>query len=200
MHEGLCIIAADLRYPAYDDRKDVLLHSSLYLRSSRSSFNAARLCGMAAPITTPDHTIRYAMQADVPTVYVSSPSMRKNSRHAKRPKRCSSPLWLSRSILPAPPQPHPLRQSSRKAMHALCSSVSASLQRQSSDSPSTFPNYSTWTGPGIYIEDMIVTTSHRGKGYGKALMSVCARAVGGVGGVKGVNEYGMGRLQWSVLK
>jgi hypothetical protein len=53
---------------------------------------------------------------------------------------------------------------------------------------------------GIQMEDMIVTTSQRGKGYGKALLSALARELGGAEGVKGVNEYGLGRLQWSMLE
>ena len=48
---------------------------------------------------------------------------------------------------------------------------------------------------------MIVTETQREKGYGKALLATLARDVGGVqGGAKGVNQYGMGRLQWSVLE
>jgi ribosomal protein S18 acetylase RimI-like enzyme len=46
----------------------------------------------------------------------------------------------------------------------------------------------------IYIEDRAVTSSHRGKGYGKALLWAMAREVGNA------NEYKMGRLQLSVLK
>jgi hypothetical protein len=38
---------------------------------------------------------------------------------------------------------------------------------------------------GIQMEDMIVTTSQRGKGYGKALLSALARELGGAEGVKG---------------
>jgi hypothetical protein len=50
---------------------------------------------------------------------------------------------------------------------------------------------------GIQIGDMIFTSLQRGKGYGKALLSALTREVEGV---KGVNEYGIGRLQWSMLK
>ena len=52
-------------------------------------------------------------------------------------------------------------------------------------------NYSTWTGThGIYLEDLFIRDSVRGKGYGKALLahlaSICL-------------ERGYHRLQWWVL-
>jgi GNAT superfamily N-acetyltransferase len=54
-----------------------------------------------------------------------------------------------------------------------------------------FYNYSTWRGhAGIYVEDLYVRPSHRGKGIGKALLTrVAAIAV----------EEGCPRLEWSVL-
>jgi GNAT superfamily N-acetyltransferase len=54
-----------------------------------------------------------------------------------------------------------------------------------------FYSYSTWAGhAGIYLEDLFVTPSFRGKGIGKALLSaVAAIAV----------AEGCPRLEWSVL-
>jgi ribosomal protein S18 acetylase RimI-like enzyme len=54
-----------------------------------------------------------------------------------------------------------------------------------------FHNFSTFLGkPGIYLEDLFVRTEHRGRGYGKALLSrLAAIAV----------ERSCGRLEWSVL-
>lgn len=54
-----------------------------------------------------------------------------------------------------------------------------------------FYNYSTWRGhAGIYLEDLFVRPSFRGKGIGKALLSrVAAIAV----------AEGCPRLEWSVL-
>ena len=55
-----------------------------------------------------------------------------------------------------------------------------------------FYNYSTWRArPGIYLEDLYVRQTTRGKGYGKALLVALAREVVAMGG---------GRLEWSVLK
>ncbi|KAK1758758.1 putative acetyltransferase NATA1-like protein [Echria macrotheca] len=54
-----------------------------------------------------------------------------------------------------------------------------------------FYNYSTWRArPGIYLEDLIVTESERGKGHGKRLLVELAKEVVKMGG---------GRLEWSVL-
>ncbi|GAC1420826.1 MAG: hypothetical protein NVSMB62_15190 [Acidobacteriaceae bacterium] len=54
-----------------------------------------------------------------------------------------------------------------------------------------FFNYSTWRGhTGVYLEDLFVRTSFRGKGIGKALLaSVAAAAV----------AEGCPRLEWAVL-
>ena len=54
-----------------------------------------------------------------------------------------------------------------------------------------FLNFSSFRGRnGIYLEDIFVSPSHRGKGIGKALLTNLARRC--------VNE-GWARLEWSVL-
>jgi L-amino acid N-acyltransferase YncA len=54
-----------------------------------------------------------------------------------------------------------------------------------------FLNFSTWLGTaGIYLEDLIVRTEHRGKGYGLQLMRTLASTC---------VEKGYSRFQWSVL-
>jgi len=54
-----------------------------------------------------------------------------------------------------------------------------------------FHNYSTFRAqPGIYLEDLYVQPAHRGRGYGKALLSRVAQLA--------VNR-GCGRFEWSVL-
>lgn len=55
-----------------------------------------------------------------------------------------------------------------------------------------FYNYSTWrAAPGIYLEDLYVQPSARGKGYGFQLLKYLATEVVKIGGR---------RLEWSVLK
>jgi GNAT superfamily N-acetyltransferase len=54
-----------------------------------------------------------------------------------------------------------------------------------------FPTYSSFRGqPGLYLEDVFVRSEYRGRGIGKALLAVVARAA---------VERGCGRLEWSVL-
>jgi GNAT superfamily N-acetyltransferase len=54
-----------------------------------------------------------------------------------------------------------------------------------------FHNYSTFLGrPGIYIEDLFVEESCRGRGFGRALLLYVARLA---------KERRCGRLEWAVL-
>src|SRR5690349_8393958 len=54
-----------------------------------------------------------------------------------------------------------------------------------------FANFSTFSGrPGIYLEDLYVRPSHRGRGLGKALLIHLARQC---------VANGWSRLQWAVL-
>lgn len=54
-----------------------------------------------------------------------------------------------------------------------------------------FRNFSTWLGRhGVYLEDLYVRPSHRGRGYGKALLQELARIA---------VERGYGRFEWWVL-
>ncbi|WFU43177.1 GNAT family N-acetyltransferase [Bradyrhizobium sp. CB82] len=54
-----------------------------------------------------------------------------------------------------------------------------------------FVNFSTFSGRhGIYLEDLYVRPSHRGKGIGKALLNYLA---------KECVDNGWSRLQWAVL-
>ncbi len=54
-----------------------------------------------------------------------------------------------------------------------------------------FHNFSTFLGrSGMYLEDLYIKPEHRGKGYGKAMLSVLARIA---------VERGYGRFEWSCL-
>jgi GNAT superfamily N-acetyltransferase len=54
-----------------------------------------------------------------------------------------------------------------------------------------FHNYSTFLAlPGIYLEDLFVLPTHRGRGVGKALLQHLASLA---------TARGCGRLEWSVL-
>ncbi|MBO0708058.1 MAG: GNAT family N-acetyltransferase [Candidatus Dormibacteraeota bacterium] len=53
-----------------------------------------------------------------------------------------------------------------------------------------YRSYSTWTGPGIYLEDLFVREQYRKLGYGKALLRRLAQIA---------VERGYARFEWSVL-
>src|SRR5687767_3938245 len=54
-----------------------------------------------------------------------------------------------------------------------------------------FHNYSTFLArPGLYLEDLFVRPSHRGRGLGKLLLTTIARIA---------VERGCGRYEWTVL-
>ena len=54
-----------------------------------------------------------------------------------------------------------------------------------------FFNFSTWLGrPGLYLEDLFVRPSVRGKGFGRALLERLAQIA---------QERGCGRMEWAVL-
>lgn len=53
-----------------------------------------------------------------------------------------------------------------------------------------YVRYSTWKGPVLYLEDLIVTESERGKGYGKALFQHT---------LDYAQKNGYARLSWQVL-
>jgi GNAT superfamily N-acetyltransferase len=50
--------------------------------------------------------------------------------------------------------------------------------------------YSTWKGPCLYLEDLIVTESMRGKGIGKALLDFT---------IEYAQKNNFNKLQWQVL-
>lgn len=54
-----------------------------------------------------------------------------------------------------------------------------------------FTSYSTWLGkPGIYMEDLYISPTYRGKGAGKQMLRHIAQLA---------LERGCGRVEWSVL-
>ncbi len=54
-----------------------------------------------------------------------------------------------------------------------------------------FFNFSTWLGrPGLYLEDLFVRPTLRGKGYGRALLQRLAQIA---------HARGCGRMEWAVL-
>lgn len=54
----------------------------------------------------------------------------------------------------------------------------------------TCPKYSSFTGPGLFLEDVFVLPEHRGAGVGRALLREVARLA---------RTRGCARLEWAVL-
>jgi GNAT superfamily N-acetyltransferase len=54
-----------------------------------------------------------------------------------------------------------------------------------------YTRYSTWKGPVLYLEDLIVQEAHRGRGAGKQLFQTC---------LDHAAEHGFSRLSWQVLE
>ena len=53
-----------------------------------------------------------------------------------------------------------------------------------------YPRYSTWKGPTFHLEDLIVTKSYKGRGFGTQLYSEF---------IKIAYESGVERIEWNVL-
>ena len=75
--------------------------------------------------------------------------------------------------------------------HPTAEAVIAEWQGEPAGFALFFHNFSTWLGkPGLYLEDLFVRETMRGKGIGKALLLHLAGIA---------RERGCGRMEWSVL-
>jgi len=54
-----------------------------------------------------------------------------------------------------------------------------------------FETFSSWVGPGMYLEDLFILPVYRRRGYGTSLMRSLATTC---------IEVGYGRLEWAVMK
>jgi GNAT superfamily N-acetyltransferase len=163
---------------------------------------------MPAPIQALSYTVRYATQPDVPTVLAL---LRELAEHERQLSSChtTEEMLLKTLAFPIfPDQDIPLPVDASSAASAQPTEFTKGYARALLVSPDPkysesvpviglavyHPAYSTWTGPGIYVEDMIITAAHQRQGYGRALMSALAREVEEVG------YGGMGRLSWKTLR
>ncbi|KPI40772.1 L-ornithine N5-acetyltransferase NATA1 [Cyphellophora attinorum] len=164
---------------------------------------------MPAPIQTSSYTIRYATQSDVPTVLALLRELAEHERQLSSCRTTEEMLIKTLAFPSFPDQEQPsLPVDASSATAAQATEFTKGYARALLVSPTPkysqtvpviglavyHPAYSTWTGPGIYIEDMIITASHRRQGHGRALMSALAREV------EEVAYGGMGRLSWKTLR
>ena len=66
----------------------------------------------------------------------------------------------------------------------------AELQDQIIGMSFCYTRYSTWKGPCLYLEDLIITEAYRGKGYGKLLFEYTLQYA---------KSHQFKRLQWQIL-
>jgi ribosomal protein S18 acetylase RimI-like enzyme len=145
-----------------------------------------------AELTNPSYSIRYAAQPDVPTILAL---IKELAIYEKALDSVAMTEHLLRSTLsfPTNPNPSPSKPETFTPGYAKALLITPSADpNEVAGFALFFNNYSTWQGPGIYLEDLYVREQYRGKGYGKALLAALAREV------KALNPQG--RLEWSVLK
>jgi GNAT superfamily N-acetyltransferase len=139
---------------------------------------AARLafCGNRDIASEMSLEIRAATSADVPRILQF---IRELAEYEKLPHEVRATVeQLRATLFPADGKPA-----------AEC--VLAFLDGQPAGFALYFYNYSTWLArPGLYLEDLFVSPTLRGKGVGKALLLHLARIA---------NARGCGRMEWSVL-
>ena len=143
-----------------------------------------------AETTTPTYTIRYAVESDVPTILALIRELAVYEKSLDDVLMTEAKLLATLSFPTAP------------GASTFTPGYAKTLLVTPTDDGGTpgevagialfFNNYSTWRGPGIYLEDLFVRPQYRGKGLGKALLSALAREV------RVLNPEG--RLEWSVLK
>jgi len=149
-----------------------------------------------AETQTDSYKIRYATQADVPTI------LQLINELASYEKALHEVLATEQTLkdsLSFPNDPSNLDKGFTEgyAKTLLISPASTTSSEEGEKEQIAgmalyFHNYSTWQSrPGIYLEDLFIRSSHRGKGYGTALIQALAREC---------QRLNCKRLEWSVLK
>jgi GNAT superfamily N-acetyltransferase len=141
-----------------------------------------------AETQTSAYKIRYATQADVPTIFALIREL------AIYEKALHEVLATEQSLLNSlsfPNDPSNL-DAGFTAGYAKTILISADSSDDVAGMALFFHNYSTWQSrPGIYLEDLFVRPAYRGKGLGTALIKALAREC---------QRLDCKRLEWSVLK
>jgi len=132
-------------------------------------------------------TIRLATEEDVPIIYRFIRDLAEYEKALHEVEATPESLLATLSFPSSPP---------KKAATYTALITPAATPENPSPGPVGmalyFYNYSTWrSAPGVYLEDLYVDPSERGKGYGFKLLQHLAAEVVKIGGR---------RLEWSVLK
>ncbi|KAL6699074.1 acyl-CoA N-acyltransferase [Trichoderma pleuroticola] len=140
-------------------------------------------------------TIRHAYREDVPTILGFIQGLADYEKESDAVKATVETLQNSIAFAPSgvvsPQNSLPVTENISATRPSRCFLI-FDEQGKAAGMALYFYNYSTWRSkPGIYLEDLYVDPSYRGKGYGKKLLSALAKEVVAMDG---------GRLEWSVLK
>jgi len=145
-----------------------------------------------AELQTSSYRIRYATQRDVPVILQLIQEL------ASYEKALHEVLATEESLLSSlsfPNDPKDLDKGFTEgyAKTLLISPVDTPGDKeQIAGMALYFHNYSTWQSrPGIYLEDLFVRPTYRGRGYGTSLIQALAREC---------RRLNCKRLEWSVLK
>lgn len=139
-----------------------------------------------AETTTPAYTIRYATPSDVGII------LQLINELASYEKALHEVLATEQTLKDTLSFPDSSSSTGFSTGYAKTLLISPAESKEIVGMALFFHNYSTWrAAPGIYLEDLFVRPSARGKGYGKALLQALAREC---------IRLGCKRLDWSVLK
>ncbi|KAL6880887.1 acetyltransferase-like protein [Trichoderma novae-zelandiae] len=140
-------------------------------------------------------TVRHARREDVPTILGFIQAL---ADYEKEPdavlatvETLESTIAFAPSGVTSPQDSLPVTEPISATRPARCF-LAFDEQGKAAGMALYFYNYSTWRAKaGIYLEDLFVDPSQRGKGFGKLLLASLAKEVVAMDG---------GRLDWSVLK
>jgi GNAT superfamily N-acetyltransferase len=144
-----------------------------------------------AELQASSYKIRYATQADVPVILQLIQELASYEKALHEVLATEKSLRTSLSF---PNDPKDLDKGFTEgfAKTLLISPANSSGSEEIAGLALYFHNYSTWQSrPGIYLEDLFVRPTYRGKGYGTALIQALAREC---------VRLNCKRLEWSVLK
>jgi ribosomal protein S18 acetylase RimI-like enzyme len=142
-------------------------------------------------------TVRHARREDVPAILSLIRELADYEKELQSVEATEATLLStiafadSASVSPSPENGLPVTEPPSPSKPARCL-VLVTPEGTAAGIALYFYNYSTWRArPGIYLEDLYVKQSERGKGYGKRLLVELAKEVVAMKG---------GRLEWCVLK
>lgn len=149
-----------------------------------------------AEVTTPNYTIRYATEQDIPEILRMVQELASYERALHEVLATEEKLFNTLSFPTSSDEKVRNKPGAARTLLIVPKTTDSSGDNGGKEAIAGmalfFNNYSTWLAkPGIFLEDLFVRPQYRKKGFGKALLQALARECV-------ANDYG--RLEWSVLK